>query len=930
MTALALHRQTPGLSVSDPRGLTVRTVRYWRESGREQAQARSSRSGFDGAGRVVAEWDPRLVERANLTQVYSLGSKVLGSHSVDAGWRVSLFTQAAEQVQAWDARGNERQVEYDSLLRPVAVFEQAACVERHHYADASPHYAAHNQCGQLIRHDTPAGTQHFNEFGLTGAVLEQHQHFLQSLDMPDWPLPLDERDDLLEQAAGARSTLQFNPVGNVLEQTDAQGNRQRFNHTIDGRLREAWLQLKNATAAQRLVHDIHYNAQGQIEQQTAGNQVTSRFDYCPKDGRLNRLSAAGPSDEPLQDLHYVYDPVGNILSLEDKALPVRFFANQRIEPINRYTYDSLYQLIEATGWEAGSANRGPAHLEDPAAVANYRQTYRYDAGGNLLELIHHGPQQHGRVLTAAKHSNRCLPEVGGRPPTEAEIAEAFDASGNLLMLDRGRTLSWDARNQLSHVHMVERTLRLNDTERYVYGADGMRQRKVRTAQTNARTVISETCYLPGLETRTIDDEKLYVVTVQAGRTTVQVLHWEGAVPRQLANDQYRYNLNDHLGSCSLELDSEARIISRETYHPFGSTAFTERGDSSEQSYRTLRYSGKERDATGLYYYGLRYYMPRFQRWTNPDPLGVSDGLNVFAFLGGNPIGYRDAVGEKREPVNKDIHLIWVGESAEALAAHVSNINNTVEQASGYKVHLYLESGNEDAFANVLQDLKVHNVVYLREEKLFRKFKKSPVGAIYKDFRSGDPKNFAFAVDTLRPYLVRKKGGLYSDVDDQYLGAESEGHERLGDTTLYARPDEIITNSPVRVPWENRGSRNAVLINNSSFAAHAGNKTLKHIEKEMVVRYKEVVKSEEYTDGHGRIGAGILELETPERIKLMSSMVGPKVFSSIIREYDSEANDIVRQAILVESGGDVQGFNDRRNEKMPLRRFIKVGSANSWK
>ncbi|PNY69915.1 RHS repeat-associated core domain-containing protein, partial [Pseudomonas fluorescens] len=471
---------------------------------------------------------------------------------------------------------------------------------------------------------------------------------------------------------------------------------------------------------------------------------------------------------------------------------------------------------------------------------------------------------------------------------------------------------------------------LNDTERYVYGADGMRQRKVRTAQTNARTVISETCYLPGLETRTIDDEKLYVVTVQAGRTTVQVLHWEGAVPRQLANDQYRYNLNDHLGSCSLELDSEARIISRETYHPFGSTAFTERGDSSEQSYRTLRYSGKERDATGLYYYGLRYYMPRFQRWTNPDPVGVSDGLNVFAFLGGNPIGYRDAVGEKREPVNKDIHLIWVGESAEALAAHVSNINNTVEQASGYKVHLYLESGNEDAFANVLQDLKVHNVVYLREEKLFRKFKKSPVGAIYKDFRSGDPKNFAFAVDTLRPYLVRKKGGLYSDVDDQYLGAESEGHERLGDTTLYARPDEIITNSPVRVPWENRGSRNAVLINNSSFAAHAGNKTLKHIEKEMVVRYKEVVKSEEYTDGHGRIGAGILELETPERIKLMSSMVGPKVFSSIIREYDSEANDIVRQAILVESGGDVQGFNDRRNEKMPLRRFIKVGSANSWK
>ncbi len=651
MNALAVHRQTPGLSVRDPRGLTVRAVSYWRDSALAPAQARVNRSVIDSVGRVVAEWDPRLVAQptapANLTRVYSLSNKVLGSNSVDAGWRTSLFAEAGQQVHGWDARGNERWIEYDTLLRPVAVFEQAACVERLHYAEAAPHFGVHNQCGQLIRHDNPAGTQHFNEFGLAGAVLEQHQHFLQRLDVPDWPLPLDERDDLLERAAGARTTLQFNPVGNVLEQTDAQGNRQRFNHTIDGQLREAWLQLKNATVPQRLVHEIRYNAQGQVERQTAGNKVTSRFDYCPKTGLLIRLWAAGPGDEPLQDLRYVHDPVGNILSLEDKALPVRFYANQRIEPINRYTYDSLYQLIEATGWEAGSANRGPAHIEDPAAVANYRQTYRYDAGGNLLELIHHGPQQHGRMLTAAKHSNRCLPEVGGRPPTEAQIAEGFDANGNLLVLDRGRTLSWDARNQLSHVHTVERTLGLDDTERYVYGADGMRQRKISSSQTNTRTVISETRYLPaGLEVRRVDADVMQVIKVQAGRETVQVLHWETPPPRQLAKDQYRYNLSDHLGSCSLELDSGAKVISRETYHPYGSTAFIERGDSSAESYRTLRYSGKERDATGMYYYGARYYMPWRQRWINPDPLGEVDGLNFYCMVLNNPIVFRDLTGNE--------------------------------------------------------------------------------------------------------------------------------------------------------------------------------------------------------------------------------------------------------------------------------------------
>ena len=148
--------------------------------------------------------------------------------------------------------------------------------------------------------------------------------------------------------------------------------------------------------------------------------------------------------------------MGNVLSIEDAALPIRYFANQRVEPVKSYTYDSLYQLIKATGWEAGSAGRGPGfnRFDDPSAVANYYQTYRYDAGGNLLELVHVGPQSHSRKLTAARYSNRCLPEQNGRPPTEEEIAAAFDGNGNLLDLQPGQTMSWDLRNQLREVRPV--------------------------------------------------------------------------------------------------------------------------------------------------------------------------------------------------------------------------------------------------------------------------------------------------------------------------------------------------------------------------------------------------------------------------------------------------------------------------------------------
>src|SRR5450830_1120375 len=626
-----------------------------------QPEERINRSAYDAMGRLIEQWDPRLwalsaeghETPANVVNRYSLSGKVLGAISVDAGERISLFGDGDQLVQAWDSRGSERQVEYDDLLRPLAIFEQgegeaARCTERYEYAGAGAGFAAHNQCGQLIRHDDPAGTQTLGEYALIGGVLEQTQRFLSSLELPDWPPGLPARDALLEPVEqAATSATHFNPLGDVLEQTDAKGNRQLFDYTVDGQLLASHLQLSGQAAPQTLVSAIAYSAYAQVEQETAGNGVVSTLTYRPEDGRLIRLKSRRGSDA-LQDLRYEYDPVGNVLSIEDAALPIRYFANQRVEPIKEYGYDSLYQLIDATGWEAGAASRGPGfnRFDDPGAVANYHQTYRYDAGGNLLELVHVGPQNHSRKLTAARYSNRCLSEQNGRPPTEEEIAAAFDGNGNLLDLQPGQAMSWDLRNQLREVRPVERESADDDRELYLYDGGGMRRRKVRTTQTNVRSLISEVRYLPALEVRTYEGtgEVLQVICVQAGRSAMQVLHWETTPPSGITNDQYRYNLTDHLGSSSMELDSEAEVISQETYHPYGSTAWFAGRSEVEAGYKTVRYSGKERDATGLYYYGFRYYVPGLQRWINPDPVGGVDGLNVYAFVQGNPINRIDENG----------------------------------------------------------------------------------------------------------------------------------------------------------------------------------------------------------------------------------------------------------------------------------------------
>lgn len=668
MTVLTqgIHTHTPTLTVADPRGLDVRSVTYYRAVETTAPEERINRSAYDAMGRLVKQWDPRLwalktedaATPANLNNRYSLSGKVLGSVSVDAGERISLFGDADQLVETWDSRETERRVEYDDLLRPLAIYEQgkgeaARCTERYEYANGDTSFAAHNQCGQVIRHDDPAGTQTLDEYALTGGILEQTQRFLSSLEIPDWPPGPADREALLEPVAqAATSSSRFNPLGDVLEQIDAKGNRQLFDYTVDGLLFASHLQLSGQATPRTLVGDIAYNAYSQVEQETAGNGVVSTLTYRAEDGRLLRLHAARDADAPLQDLRYVYDPVGNVLSIEDAALPIRYFANQRVEPINRYDYDSLYQLTKATGWEAGSASRGPGfnRFDEPGAVANYQQTYHYDAGGNLLELIHAGPQSHSRKLTAARYSNRCLPDLDDRPPTEEEIVAAFDGNGNLLELQPGQVMSWDLRNQLHEVRPVERDSGDDDRERYFYGGDGMRRRKVRSTQTNARSLISEVRYLPGLEIRTRQGtgEVLQVICVQAGRSAMQVLHWETTPPAGMNNDQYRYSLTDHLGSSSLELDGEAGVISRETYHPYGSTAWFAGRSEVEASYKTVRYSGKERDATGLYYYGFRYYATWLQRWVNPDPAGDVDGLNRFLMVSNNPILYLDRLGLQGE------------------------------------------------------------------------------------------------------------------------------------------------------------------------------------------------------------------------------------------------------------------------------------------
>lgn len=668
----SLHRFTPLLTAFDSRGSTVRTVAYHRQRAGDEPQARVSRNTFGATGFLQQQRDPRLSalqaanadENASFSHSCSLSGRPLRTHSVDAGWRIGLWGSAGQPISHWDSRGSRQRREYDGLLRPVAVFEQAAdetrerCVERLAYGLNTAEDAAYNRCGRLIRHDDPAGSLSLDGYGLLGAVTGQTRRLMDVDAQVDWPVPGHLRGPELASERFV-SSWQYDALGGMQVMTDARGNRRLWQYDVDGEL--ARVDLVFSSGRRKVVLDRRvYNALGQVTFERGGNGMVTVASYHAAAGTLLRLSTrrSQPQGSTLQDLSYDYDRVGNVRSIRDTAQPAAWSGNARIDSTRLFEYDTLYQLIKATGRE-NARNSSGAGL--PGIVLfgatqddlwrNYTRHYQYDAGGNLLQMQHvpSSGQGYTRRMSVAARSNHSVLQGHGA---------GFDRCGNQQALAPGQVMSWNLRNQLAHVTRVAREDGEPDDETYLYDAGGQRVLKRRTSRTPTRNHLREVLYLPGLELRRdhATGQWLNVLSVQAGLVMVNALQWDQGRPAAVADEQLRYSLADQSGSCTLELDEQAALLGQEGYYPFGATAWWAAKSAIEASFRTVRYSGKERDATGLYYYGYRYYAPWLQRWINPDPAGAVDGLNLYAMVNNNPMTRVDPDGQASSSMTQRVSL----------------------------------------------------------------------------------------------------------------------------------------------------------------------------------------------------------------------------------------------------------------------------------
>ena len=661
-----LHANTPKTAYFDSLGRTFLTVDLNRSKrdGTITEERIVTRLELDIEGQQLAVTD--ALGRRIMTYAYDLVSNRIHQSSADAGQRWSLVEIAKKPLRTWDSRGYRFRYEYDALRRQTALFvrnENTAekLAEKIVYGEGQYNDLARNLRGKLFQHLDAAGIAANNSFDFKGNLLSGSRQLLRDYhDEVDWSSS-PELDDTI-----FTTSTSYDALNRIVTFTTPDSSVARLEYNEASLLDNVKVNLRGAERVTPFATNITYNPKAQRESIAFGNKARTHYTYDPLTFRLIHLRTTRTHGHAhLQDLKYTYDPIGNITSIADHAQQTVYFDNQVVSPSNDYRYDAIYRLFEAHGREhIGLLARPEVDWNDEPrmnqpqpgdgqAMRRYQEDYQYDLVGNILSVIHHAADGGWRRHYDYSEFNNRLERT-----RVGELKEhyAYDANGNMVRMPHLPLMDWDFKNQL-HVTR-QQVVNHGDGQRtfYVYDSAGQRVRKITERPDGSRA--HERIYLGAFEiyreyhrnkislereTLHVMDDKRRIALVETKTVDIEVQ------PDHLPHVLIRYQFTNHLESSSLELDEEAAIISYEEYYPYGSTSYEAVRREVEISPKRYRFTGQERDEeTGLYYHGARYYASWLGRWTAPDPNGLKDGPNLFAYCSDNPIGLRDPSGTDGE------------------------------------------------------------------------------------------------------------------------------------------------------------------------------------------------------------------------------------------------------------------------------------------
>ena len=635
-TGMALYKMHyTGLTSAEEDPLGNRITYHYDFTGRtvavEDALGNRSSAAYDGQGQTTQQSDARGNSTShnydgfnNRTQTINALSQAT-SFSYDAQHRLERVT---------DALTHTAEIDYDAKHRPIATRDgennQASTTYLTNglvnsqtdprlttttYSYDSNGYPATAQTAT-----EPAVTTLYDAIGRMTRLTDQVN--TQTNFVYDDRGLVTERIDPFNR----KTLTSYDKLGRLISQTDRNNQTVTTSYTASGK-------LNSITYPDHSI-GFDYDSRDNLITMTDPLGVTSNsYD------ELNRLT--GHTDPNGFQVQYAYDEAGNLTQLtypgSSKTVSYSYDPLNRINAITinwlgvtaTPSYDAAGRLTgishfngASTAYSYDNADRltGIGHQANGQTLTSY--AYTLDAGGNRTKAVINneliqpdsltdGIQSHSynsfkNRLTQATISGTPIPftyDNEGQLQSKAATGYSFDSAHRLI---------GNGVNSYQYDGTGNRLIatRNGTVTKYIYDAGGNL-----LAEANAANQIQR-YYIHGLG---------LMAMVDAQTNQLYVYHFDGT------------------GHTVAMTDSAQNTVNKYGYTPFGK--LLGKVETVPQPFTYVGQYGVMTEANNLYYMRARYYDAQVGRFISEDPIGFKGGINLYAYVGGNPVSLVDPSGE---------------------------------------------------------------------------------------------------------------------------------------------------------------------------------------------------------------------------------------------------------------------------------------------